>query len=129
MNPLNLQTEIEYNIYLLKKQADEKKIDWGKIREDIKIVAHEYIKKVKIKYIYNLSIDEIKALKELKEDRSIIILRADKGNAVVIMNKLDYMNKVEELLEDQNKFCPVKKDESANDENLINRRFAQLKKD
>ncbi|CAF1534379.1 unnamed protein product, partial [Rotaria sordida] len=74
-------------------------------------------------------IDEIKALKELKEDRSIIILRADKGNAVVIMNKLDYMNKVEELLEDQNKFCPVKKDESANDENLINRRFAQLKKD
>ncbi|CAF1540560.1 unnamed protein product, partial [Rotaria sordida] len=129
MNPLNLQTEIEYNIYLLKKQADEKKIDWGKIREDIKIVAHEYIKKAKTKYIYNLSIDEIKALKELKEDRSIIILRADKGNAVVIMNKLDYMNKVKELLEDQNKFCPVKNDESANDENLINRRLAQLKKD
>jgi len=64
----------------------------------------------------------------LKEDRSIVILRADKGNAIVIMDKIDYMNEVKELLNDQGKFCSVKEDESASDENIINRRLAKLKK-
>jgi len=65
----------------------------------------------------------------LKEDRSIVILRADKGNAIVIMDKIDYMNEVKELLNDQGKFCSVKEDELASDENIINRRLAKLKND
>ncbi len=65
----------------------------------------------------------------MKEDRSIGILRADKGNAIVIMDKIDYMNEVKELLNDQGKFCSVKEDELASDENIINRRLAKLKND
>ena len=46
----------------------------------------------------NITKDEFKALKELKEDRDRVILTADKGVALVIMEKKDYIQKAEELL-------------------------------
>ena len=46
----------------------------------------------------NITCDELKALKELKEDKSIIILTMDKGVALVIMEKNDYIQKAEALL-------------------------------
>ena len=46
----------------------------------------------------NITNDEFKALKELKEDRDRVILTADKGVALVIMEKKDYIQKAEELL-------------------------------
>ena len=38
----------------------------------------------------NLSKDERKALKELQSDTSIVILPADKGRSIVILNHEDY---------------------------------------
>ena len=35
-DPTNLQTEIEYNLWLMKNQATEKIINWEKIKNDIK---------------------------------------------------------------------------------------------
>ena len=47
----------------------------------------------------NILREETKAFKELKMDKSRIILTADKGVALVIMNKADYIWKAEELLD------------------------------
>ena len=47
----------------------------------------------------NLSKEQREALKKLKEDESIVILPADKGNATVIMNKEDYEKKMEDILD------------------------------
>jgi len=41
-----------------------------------------------------------KALKQLRTDPSIIICPADKGNATVVMNKKDYVDKIDILLQD-----------------------------
>ena len=46
----------------------------------------------------NITREENKTLKELKMDKSRIILTADKGVALVIMDKADYNKKAEELL-------------------------------
>ena len=46
----------------------------------------------------NITKDEFKALKELKEDSDRVILTADKGVTLVIMEKKDYIQKAEELL-------------------------------
>ena len=46
----------------------------------------------------NITSDEFKALKELKEDRDRVILTADKGVTLVVMEKKDYIQKAEELL-------------------------------
>ena len=50
---------------------------------------------------YNLSKDEWKALKELQQDKNIIIKEADKGGAVVIMNVQHYESMVYEQLNDE----------------------------
>ena len=50
----------------------------------------------------NLTLEETKALKELKSDNnSIKILKADKDNFTVIMYSLDYDTKIMILLKDE----------------------------
>ena len=44
----------------------------------------------------NISVKERKALKDLKNDNNIIILPADKGRVIVILNKEDYYKKCDE---------------------------------
>lgn len=47
-------------------------------------------------------------MKNLRKDKSLIITRADKGNCVVILNKCDYVNKIEDILNDKPKFTLIK---------------------
>ena len=48
----------------------------------------------------NVSKEELKAMKELKLDTNRLILTVDKGVALVVLDKEDYIKKAEELLED-----------------------------
>ena len=54
--------------------------------------------------------DELNILKDLRNDSSIIIMKPDKGNGVVILNKHDYNKKMDEILSDTSKFEPLKDD-------------------
>lgn len=51
----------------------------------------------------NLSSTESNTLKQLKKDESIIIAPADKGCAVVVMNKTDYKQKIDDHLPSNDK--------------------------
>ena len=46
----------------------------------------------------------IKELKQLKNDKNIIITKPDKGSGVVILNSSDYVSKMENILNDCTKF-------------------------
>ncbi|XP_046863299.1 uncharacterized protein LOC124457051 [Xenia sp. Carnegie-2017] len=48
--------------------------------------------------------NELNALNDLRNDNSIVILKPDKGNGVVILNKNDYHKKMMEILTDTSKF-------------------------
>ena len=48
----------------------------------------------------NITHEEEEALKELNKDKNIVILKADKGNATVVMNARDYNDKNNCLLSD-----------------------------
>ena len=48
----------------------------------------------------NLSRELHKAVKSLREDKNIVILPADKGNATVVLDRVDYEAKMENLLKD-----------------------------
>ena len=50
-----------------------------------------------------------KALSELKKDDELHITKADKSNAVVIMNKVDYIDKLDQLLSDENTYSQLRK--------------------
>ena len=41
---------------------------------------------------------EREAIRGLKEDNDLVMIKADKGNATVVMNREDYVGKMDELL-------------------------------
>ena len=49
----------------------------------------------------NISKEEFRALRELKMDKNRLILTADKGVALVVIDKADYIKKAEELLKEK----------------------------
>ena len=55
----------------------------------------------------DISPEEMEGCNSLKEDKSIIICKADKGNAVVLLNKLDYINKINYVLLDTQQFKQI----------------------
>ena len=55
----------------------------------------------------NLSKEEYEAFTNLKNNKSIITQKADKGNSVVIIDRMSYIVKVEELLKGRSKFKKV----------------------
>ena len=49
------------------------------------------------------------AIKDLKQDTEIVILPADKGNATVVMDHLEYVTKIKAMLKDDT-YCQLKRD-------------------
>ena len=58
----------------------------------------------------NITVDELKAIEELREDQSRVVLTVDKGVAMVIMDKKEYMDKAIGLLSDTNTYRTIPKD-------------------
>ena len=58
----------------------------------------------------NINREEVQALAELRRDSSKVILTADKGVALVIMDRPEYINKVQELLNDNKTYKEISTD-------------------
>ena len=68
----------------------------------------------------NITREERKAIRELKEDKSRMVLTADKGVSLVVMDTADYKKKAEELLQ-QPTYQPIPTDPTSKYKNkLIN---------
>ena len=69
----------------------------------------------------NISKVKWKAIKELRADKDCLVLTADKGVALVVIDKKDYIQKMNQLLEDKNTYRPLKMDPTNKQKNrLIN---------
>ena len=73
----------------------------------------------------NINREEVQALVELKRDSSKVILTADKGVALVIMDKPDYNTKAQELLDDKKTYKEINADPT---NKLKTKRISLLKK-
>ena len=51
--------------------------------------------------VCNLTKEELHALKRLKNDKDVVILPADKGRVTVVMDKKDYTDKMDSLVNDR----------------------------
>ena len=76
-----------------------------RLKTQLKHISYSYI------YSYDfskqkgiLNKEEWSAVNDLRKDDSIIITRPDKGNGIVIVNKLDYLHKMKQLISDETKF-------------------------
>jgi len=50
------------------------------------------------------------AIQSLKNNPSLVICKQDKGNEVVLLNKTNYVTKMESLFSDTNKFKKIDSD-------------------
>ena len=57
-----------------------------------------------------LSRDEMMAIKQLRSHKDQMILNTDKGVALVVMDRQDYIREARELLEDTNTYRPSQSD-------------------
>ena len=71
-------------------------------KDQIRSQVYSIIKTARPPVKQNLSREEKKAMCELKRDNSIVIIKADKGNAVVVMDRNDYEKQTGEMLDDNN---------------------------
>ena len=58
----------------------------------------------------NLRKDEIIAMKQLKADKNRMVLTADKGVALVVMDTVEYIKKAKDILEDTNTYRVIQTD-------------------
>ncbi|KAK3732372.1 hypothetical protein QZH41_005703 [Actinostola sp. cb2023] len=67
----------------------------------------------------NISQAEMKALKTIGKDKNIIILKADKGNSTVVMNRTEYDEKIEVMLSDSKTYQVLQSDPAKKCENKL----------
>ena len=69
----------------------------------------------------------LKKYKVLKDLRSIMILKPDEGNGVVILDRSDYDSGVLKITSDSTKFKPIKEDPTLLRESQLQRFLRKLK--
>ena len=76
---------------------------------------------------------DIKTLRNLSRDKSIVICRPDKGTGVVLMDKTEYINKMSTILEAPDKFQLIDSDNwlthTLRQEDKVNRVINKFKRD
>ena len=70
-------------------------------------VEQDLFKTIETPRYSNLSSDEWKAIRFLADDRSIVIKKADKGSAVVVWDRVDYIKEAQKQLKDENVYKKV----------------------
>ena len=73
----------------------------------------------------NISKEEAQALAELRRDQSRVILTADKGVALLILDRAEYNNKAQDLLKDERTYKEISTDPT---NKLKNKLISLLKK-
>ena len=67
-----------------------------------------------------------RALKELKQDPSLVIVPADKGWATILMDGVKYGKKMQDMLDDTDVYCKLKRDPFPALERKMNSMLLQL---
>jgi hypothetical protein len=57
--------------------------------------------------------DELKTIKSLQNDKDIYLIKPDKGNGIVIINRSDYKSRMFDILKDKTKFEQLKMQKSS----------------
>ena len=90
-----------------------------------KIFSHN----LRVHYQMNISKEEQEALENLRGYDDIVIKQADKGSAVVVMDREKYVDEAMRQLNDENVYIPLKKDPTAEMIKKINARINTLHDD
>ena len=128
-----LSFEKLYNI--LKKETCFGQRENPSLKSQLHNLAYKLFYNFKPKKVFSpfISKSDINILKSLSRDDSITICRPDKGRGVVILDKSNYISKMEEILSDYTKFKEIKHNNNLKltlqQEDKVNRLVRTLTKD
>ena len=100
-------TDTESIIQNIKDQHDQDIARFQISNAIYSFLNHKFNTTAKDKFIYNSFLD---AKNFLKQNSNIIVLKSDKGNKSVIMNRADYKEKIYSLISDQNNYKILDRD-------------------
>ena len=84
---------------MISRLLDKK--DENKLKTDLSHLAHLYVNSFKLS---PKDIKTHKVLKNLHKNNDIVVLKPDKGNGVVILNRADYIEGILKIINDTRKF-------------------------
>ncbi|KAL9983647.1 hypothetical protein ACROYT_G005850 [Oculina patagonica] len=76
-------------------------------QDEIRVEVSHMLKNSKPPRTSNITREERQALRDLRQNESILILPADKGNSVIVMNKSDYQQEISSMLQDRKTYEPI----------------------
>ena len=76
----------------------------------------------------NKDIKTHKVLKSLHKNKDIVILEPDKGNGVVLLNRVGYIKGINDIINDRHKFKELSNDPTINREGKLQRFLRELKR-
>ena len=121
-DPLDKKAEMELLYRDILKLQSEKKVEVNpNLRDRLAGESSRVRDRCKSKIISRAL---FRAAKELREDDRVTIRRADKSSVYVIMNKEDYQEKMDNILNDETKFEKIKKDPTDTLKARVNRLLA-----
>jgi hypothetical protein len=96
-------------MYKLKWLPHSNVTNFSIIKKQIQSIAYKYFYNFKSHNVFSpiFSKSDINVMRKLGQNRDLVICSPDKGNGVVILNKLDYIEKMCKTIEDRTKFKPV----------------------
>ena len=77
------------------------------LKVDLKKIAYSSFSKYNFLRELNISLPEYEILKKLSAREDLVIHKSDKGNSVVIVNRTDYLQRMQEMVDDTSKFEKV----------------------
>ena len=96
-------------------------------KDSIRTSAANLLRRCQLPSHKNTTANERKAIDELRKDKTRIVMKADKGNCFVVMDRSDYDEKMQELLDDQQTYEKVTKTPFKKIERDLNAHLLQLK--
>ena len=109
---------------MTKKLKDTKQA--GKLVADLSHLAHTYVSSYRPA---TADLKKLRVLKERRKNKNIVILKPDKGNGVVVLDRSDYDQGLLKIINDASKFRPIKEDPTLLREGRLQRLLRKLKKD
>lgn len=110
-----------------KSNFDPKQVQRGNLDAFIKTVRFDLASDHKIRSPKpNLTSNERKALRDLQQNHSIIIKKADKGSCVVIQDLLDYITECERQLSDERYYEKIPNDYTLENASKVNSLVDQM---
>ena len=124
INKTDIYASFESIYQSMKSRLLDKSND-SKLKSDLSHIAQLYVNSFQPS---NKDIKTQTVLKSIHKHKDIIILKPDKGNVMVVLNRVDYIKGINDIINDRHKFKELSNDPTINREGKLQRFYGSSKR-